>query len=341
MSQTIWPELDDPPSPQVDLTVAENLASNLYGLEGQFFALPSERDQLFRIESKMGDQYLLRISGAGESREALTFQNAALRHIEAADPTLPVPRLCKSRQGNDIEAESIEGTEHGVRVLTYLPGVPMQGRQSSSSLRNSVGISLARLDRALESLRHFVTSYPLLWDVRNTALIRAMLPSVEGKAARAALDAVFSKLQDDILPRTELLASQVIHNDFNRKNVLFDPANPGSVSGIIDFGDMTTGPRTIDLGVAVARHIDRANAVEHACEIVCGYTSVSELSAAELKSLFWFICARLAMRAVIWSWRGVKGDTRSDPEEISLALDLLGILQAHGEEEMVAMFGSR
>ena len=141
-----------------------------------------------------------------------------------------------------------------------------------------------------------------------------------------------------VLPRIRSFEQQTIHNDFNQKNVLVHPSSPDHVSGIIDFGDMVSVARVVDLGVAIARHLEVTNTVEGAGHIVEGYNAMSQLSEAELSVLFTLICARLAIRSVIFSWRYALGDSRGNPGEVKSALEFLDIFYSSGQREVAAMF---
>ena len=67
------------------------IARGLFGIEGSARDLGSERDQTFMIEGDGGDG-VLKISNLGENPAALDIEVAALLHVAAADPDLPVAR---------------------------------------------------------------------------------------------------------------------------------------------------------------------------------------------------------------------------------------------------------
>ena len=67
------------------------IAAELFGVKGSARDLGSERDQTFMIEGEGGDG-VLKISNLGENPDALDIEVAALLHVSAADPDLPVAR---------------------------------------------------------------------------------------------------------------------------------------------------------------------------------------------------------------------------------------------------------
>ena len=206
-------------------------------------------------------------------------------------------------------------------------------------VRTSAGF-WPRLDRALVNLPARFLYHNLLWDIRKLPTLRSLVAHIDGSVALAEVEVVLLKLTDEVLPKLSSFPNQVIHNDFNRKNILVDFLTPEFISGIIDFGDMILAPRVIDLSVAVARNIDIENAPTSACEIIRGYDFILKLRGEEIASLFWLICGRLVLRSIIWSWRKTKGDLRYDTADIPSTLELLNSLQLLGEDKLTKMFQS-
>jgi len=281
---------------------------------------------------------ILRISGEGEPLTALKFQNRALAHIKKRDIQLPVPECLNSRHGRSVEIVTRNSIPHGVRLMTYVPGVPTLGKTRSTALRRDIGSHLARLDRALEGLGVPPVHQNLLWDIQKAGNLRELSRFISDSNGRRLVEQTFTELVSNTLPQLVLFTQQTIHNDFNPKNVLANPVSPDHVSGIIDFGDMISGPRIVDLGVAIARHLEPANVVECACDILSGYHDVTPLNEAEISVLFTLICTRLAIRSAIWSWRHALGDVRANPNEVKSALQFLDVLHSRGPLEIKSMF---
>src|SRR5260370_40989194 len=61
--------------------------------------LAGERDQNFRVDTAGGQRFLFKISNPADDRPILEMQAAALRHIERADPGLPVMRALPPAAG--------------------------------------------------------------------------------------------------------------------------------------------------------------------------------------------------------------------------------------------------
>ena len=73
--------------PRFTTEEAAQIATELFGVHGTASALGSERDQAFLLESGV-----LKISNATEDEDVLDLEEAAIAHVAAVDPDLPVAR---------------------------------------------------------------------------------------------------------------------------------------------------------------------------------------------------------------------------------------------------------
>lgn len=138
------------PPPVSDVGLAERLAEAEFGIQANARSLGGERDRNFLVRAG-NQELLLKVANEAESDTVLEMQNAALRHIEARDPSLPVPRLRQSRDGADwVRALGNDGKTYRVRLLTYLPGKMFSDVDDDARLLHEMGATIARLDRALQ-----------------------------------------------------------------------------------------------------------------------------------------------------------------------------------------------
>jgi Ser/Thr protein kinase RdoA (MazF antagonist) len=251
------------------------------------------------------------------------LQNEALRTVARTDPSLPVPRIVASVTGLDVECVETPLGPYRVRVMSYLPGTPVLQGPRSPAMLASIGRTLARLDEALRFVTTVDREFPLLWDLRSAPRLASFVECIASASGRAAVEGVLAELDSSGLARLSRLPSQVIHNDFNPKNVLFDSDRGMQVVGIIDFGDIVHCARIVDLGVCLARHLEPADCLAAPRHIIGGYCEVATISEDELLMLPLIMRARLAMRAAIGSWRLRQGDSRGDRVQIEGALALL------------------
>src|SRR5688572_16915653 len=85
-------------SPKFSLEEAKELARDLYGLDAEAFALPSERDQNFLLQDRSGAKYVLKIANALEDRAFLEAQQQAMERV--AGCALARRRIAPTQSGD-------------------------------------------------------------------------------------------------------------------------------------------------------------------------------------------------------------------------------------------------
>ncbi|WP_082728041.1 phosphotransferase [Burkholderia mayonis] len=287
---------------------AEALARDVYGLRAKATALSGERDQNFRLRLEDGRAYVLKATHPAEARGVTDFQTRAQLHVEQADPTLPIPRLIPTLNGDIVHWYVTAPAERrAIRLVTLLPGTLMYKVPRTSSLRHAIGAALARLDFALRDFTHPQAGHVLLWDLQYTQRLRGLLAYVTDKVKRELAARYMDRFETRVLPVLSSLRKQVIHNDFNAHNVMVDPLQHDRVVGIFDFGDMVKAPLVQDLAVACAYQLsDTGNPLETAAECVAAYHTGYPLTRQEIELLPELIAARLLVTVAITGWRSIQ-----------------------------------
>ena len=241
--------------------------------------LPSERDQNFLVIDDSGQQFVLKIANASESRAFLEAQNAVLDYLSER------VTFCQRVIGEITEFEG-----HLVRVVTYLPGVPLaEIEPHTPGLLHDLGQKLGQLSRALADFDHPAVHRDFHWDLANgNRIINEYAPLIE----KAELRDLVLKCRFE--PETELRRS-VIHGDANDYNVLVDPESM-TVSGLIDFGDMVYSYTVGDLAIAIAYVVLGEGDPR---DVIAGYTSEFGLLDEERVALWPLVRLRLAMSVCI------------------------------------------
>src|SRR5579884_1985836 len=272
---------------------AEEIAAALFEVRGRATDLGSERDQTFLLENGSGG-VVLKVSNSAERSDVLELEEAAIRHVLAVDPELPVMRPVGERS-------SYRG--HHVRLFERLRGHKGGPDLPDERVRDYC-TTQAGLNLALRSFFHPAAGRHLLWDLRRTAELRPLLTAVEDAGRRASLQRVVDRFEARVLPRWPQLRAQVVHGDFNLDNVLLD--DHGRVSAILDFGDCGFSAQAGDLAVALAS-LMRGRALDDVFRIariaIDGYAAVTPLEPLELELLGDLVAARLAMIVAISAWR--------------------------------------
>jgi Ser/Thr protein kinase RdoA (MazF antagonist) len=284
---------------------AKQITLDLYGLEGEFTPLTSERDSNFRIRTETEDSYVLKLSNVGEEPGDIDFQTQALLHIQSQDPELLVPRVIRTKDGDAYStAKGPQGADHLVHMLTYLPGKSMVGTSRVPAQWRNLGETLARLDLALRGFFHPHGRRVILWDLTRCVELRPHTEHIADPAARKNIEAILDHMASTVLPQLTTGRHQVIHADANPDNVLMDPSQPERITGIIDFGDMVFAPLITDLAIAtILENVLSEEGLQNLSALVSGFDSVLPLEEQEIDLLYDLILARRAITAVIIAWR--------------------------------------
>jgi hydroxylysine kinase len=299
--------LTSSPPPIADEDAAA-LALDLYGLKTKVRRLTSERDTNLQLVAEDGRAFVMKIANAAEPPEMTNLQTEALLHIERMDPSLPVPRVERTLDGKaEVLLPMRDWTTSVVRLLTFLDGKALHQAPQSPLQRRNIGRCLARLGLVLRDFEHKAAGHDLLWDIKNASRLRPLLPSIADSKLRQVADDHLNLFDHEISPMLPGLRAQVVHNDLNPHNVLVDAADPDTITGILDFGDMVRTPLILDIAVAASYHINaEGHPLENAAQLVGAYHAVSPILPEEIAILFDLIVTRLITTIAITNWRAAR-----------------------------------
>jgi Ser/Thr protein kinase RdoA (MazF antagonist) len=296
--------LSTPPPEFSEDTVARILHDD-YGIEGSLKVLVSERDQNFLVKPKSGESFVFKIANSTEDAGVTDFQTAALLHIAENDTAFPAPRIRPAVNGNtSTRIVGRDGREHIARVLTWLEGIPLRFAEPRQDIGEELGEILARLGMALQDFRHPASGHVLLWDLLHAGNLTELLENIEDEKLRDKCRQRLHIFEQSVEPALNQLRSQVIYNDLNSSNVLVDPKNTASITGIIDFGDMVRSPLVIDVAVAAAYLCESGGKpLSGIVNFLSGFSRVRPLQQNEVDLIYDLIITRNVMTIVITHWR--------------------------------------
>jgi Ser/Thr protein kinase RdoA (MazF antagonist) len=327
--------------PAISEAEAARHAAEHFGAMGPAKLLFGERERNFRVLGPDGKALIVKFSSPDEAPSAIDFQIKALRHIAAADSTLPVPRPVAPRTGGDWATIQLDGKDHLVRALTWLDGDVIEESVPAFGILQSIGGAIGRLDKALQSFFHPGAAQEIAWDLKRASAIRPFARLIADAQSRRHTEAIHERLATETLPALAKLRHQVIHNDLHVGNLLSATGNPDRLAGILDFGDMLYSARIIDLGFAAAEvTIPGRDRIETAAELAAAYHRETPLDAAEIAVLFDIIAARHAQTLSILAWRRKNDPTAAGylaPFEANSS-DGLAALSATGREAATRRF---
>lgn len=293
------------PRPELGERDAEALVQRLYGLQLVAHPLTSERDRNFRMVGQDGSAFVFKVSNPAEARDIVNLQTCVLNHLAHTDPRLSVPRPIATLEGDYETLMTLDdGRTSILRMLTYLPGLPLSQSPRTSAQRRALGCVLARMDRALQGFTHPAADHELLWNAAAAHRLKGMIEYITDAPRRAMIERFMADYEMHTLARLPALRTQVIHNDFNLGNVLVDPDRTDEVAAIIDFGDVVRGPLVGEIATAAAYQLaDAADPLLNAAEMIGGYNAVLPLLGVERAILLDLLVARLVITVLITGWR--------------------------------------
>jgi 4-aminobutyrate aminotransferase-like enzyme/Ser/Thr protein kinase RdoA (MazF antagonist) len=289
--------LDSSP-PRFTAIEAAQIAADVFGLHGTASALGSERDQAFLL-----DDAVLKISNSGEDETVLDLEDAAIAHVAAVDPDLPVARPLAPRAVFDGHQVRLFERRHGRKAGPELDDTAVRG----------IAAAHARLCLALRSFFHPAAGRELLWSVQAAPRLRPLLDEIPDPSRRALVAQALDRYEERVQPQWKRLRGQVVHGDFNLDNLLVD--EQGRISGIVDFGDCCHSALAADVAIALASFL-RGRPVEDAFRVariaVDGFASRFPLEPLELELLGDLVAARLAAIVSISAWRSSRFPENAD-----------------------------
>jgi 4-aminobutyrate aminotransferase-like enzyme/Ser/Thr protein kinase RdoA (MazF antagonist) len=312
---------------------AESMAHALYGLRASAAPLVSERDQNFRLTDADGGAWVLKIANAVEDPAVVDMEVAAVRHLAALDPSLPVPAPRPSDSGElVVPVPGRPSGTHLVRLIPFLPGRHAEPSSLSAAALAEVGRVTARVGRALRGFFHPAAGRVILWDLKHLDDLRVHLAAIPDSERRAMVERALHRYDRIVAPALPGLRAQVIHNDLTLDNLLLDGDR---VAGILDFGDMAHTALVLDVPATLQSVLrGRRDLFEAAGQALGGYVEVTPLEADEGELLADLLAARMVQTVLISVWR-----TAAYPDNAYItgwlepAYELLAELEATGWDE--------
>jgi len=282
-----------------------------WGIEGELDRLQGERDQNFRITTANGSRYVFKIASPLEDLVLVDFQSQALLHLEASDPDIPVPRVRRSLSGELFETLATDTGDYPVRVLSWIDGVRLGDFDPPShDTIAQIGALQGRMCRAFRGFEHEGSSHFMPWDILNGLVVSKTLRNdyLRGNLAERCAPAL-QHLSTYALPRMRELPHQVIHNDAHSGNVLCDPNDPATITGVIDFGDLVHRPIVVDLATSLASIVETSEEpIPASAALVAGFVQYSNIPPEQLELVYDALLARAIMIVQLLQFRADNTD---------------------------------
>lgn len=199
--------------------------------------------------------YINKHSSSLSHTSVIDLQNAIFSHIysvEGVTTSAPIPPTHDAEDGavislHDLPVMSLDHSPSKlvVRLLTWVPGVPLSSVPSTSLTVESLadaGAYLGKLRRALDDLAETdpdavqASKRYHVWDGRNTLDLTNFTKYIADEVRRGLVVSVLDAFRDTFGEDGSKVdfPTGILMGDYNDANILIDG---GKVSGVIDFGD--------------------------------------------------------------------------------------------------------
>ncbi|XP_041913398.1 hydroxylysine kinase [Alosa sapidissima] len=297
--------------PNLTHAQVSELVIRLYGLtESEIRPLPSYDDQNAYVCVSDGGEYVLKVMNSGDSRNPtlLELQTHAMNFLHSRG--LPAQTAIPTKTGQLMSLEEIDCgcglQKYLVRLLTYLPGTTVAKIPSSPNILYQVGKMAATMDKVFQEMEHpnlhVLQRENFIWSLSSIPLLEQYLPVMDGDPMQEVVSKVIAQYQAQVIPKMSAFRKCINHGDFNDHNILATVDGPSQykISGILDFGDMSSGYYIFELAIAIMyMMIESPSPVDVGGHVLAGYESVIPLNEAERDCLFLLVLCRFSQSLVL------------------------------------------
>lgn len=267
--------------------------------------LVSDPNRSFILKTYQFDQELFDTLEA-ETKVLLHLQNIAKDKY---------PRPISFPKGAFLKVIEFDGTKTIVRLLSFLDGSFLGDSPATPMLFRSMGTFMGELDRNLASFSNYVfRARELDWDILHLALNKKLITAIPNPSDQKLVRHFFLQFEEHVRPVIPDLRKQIIHGDANEWNVL---TQNGTVSGIIDFGDLSYSALINEIAIALCYLIyDKDKPLDWTQEFLKAYHQTNPLLEKEMEILYYLIAARLCI-SVCQSAQARKTDPENSYASVS------------------------
>ncbi|XP_072881005.1 hydroxylysine kinase-like isoform X1 [Hemitrygon akajei] len=304
------------------------LVGQLYRLKvSEVQPLPSYDDQNFHIQvaetQVSGDHrrsYVLKVLNTTDSQDVDLVEVQTRVMMFLKQKGFPASTPIPTTDGRIMSLETINSGQeyktHMVRLLTYLPGIPLQQIPADPPTFYKVGQTLAQINKVLKEFQHpklkSLQRDSFLWKLTNIHQLKEYLYILKD-SDRKVVEHIIQQILEKVLPNISNFHESINHGDFSHTNVLVHPrhssadrSNPGhlqqelDISGILDFSDMNCGYCVCDLAICIMyMMLDNNDPMHVGGHILAGFESEISLSPQERDALYLLVLGRFVQSLVM------------------------------------------
>jgi len=241
----------------------------------------------YKVESGKGIFVLKQYSYSEKAFALLKAENEVLKKCQALKD-YDFSSVLPSTKGECITVVE----DQMFRLLSFVEGEFLGDIEHTPTLLNSFGEFLAKMDGEIHKEYHAViVGKETQWDLKQFKSNYKFLKYIPNPKDRSLVEYFFLQFEEQVYPIQDELRKGIIHNDGNDWNVL---TKNGTVSGIIDFGDMCHSWLINEVAVALTYvMMGKENPLEVANQVLKGYHPIFQLEEKELEILYYLVAGRL------------------------------------------------
>ncbi|ASZ15075.1 aminotransferase [Chitinophaga sp. MD30] len=279
---------------QLTTAQLDNLLHIHYGLQASITPLEGYDEQNYLLQTADGNRYICKLAGIRHNLYFLDAQVRILQHLAQSPVSNGFQRVLLNRNGDGLTVITTGPEVLYMRVLTYLEGDTwVTAASADTSLLQSLGAFLGRMDHALRLFSHPAAHRDITWDLANTAIASQHLEHIHDPERRRLAAYFLLQFETEVLPVLPHLRKAILHNDANDYNVL---VKHNRVTGLIDFGDMVYSQLINNLAIACTyAMLHQHDPLAAAVAVIQGYHETYSLQLQEIQVLYYLIAARLCI----------------------------------------------
>jgi 4-aminobutyrate aminotransferase-like enzyme/Ser/Thr protein kinase RdoA (MazF antagonist) len=262
-----------------------------FGLSGQIRALPSERDQNFKISDSSSKEWVLKISNSDTPLESIQLQEDITRHLNLRfnNDTFPACPTGSTETFPHAKNEKT-GRSHPCRIVPYREGTTWASYTPINSQHlEQLGVLLGKMTQELQGFEHPGAHRHLQWDLLNAAtVVREGVDSITSSEERSLIMTSLKYYEKEAKEKHQACRRSIIHGDANDHNIVINHVNPEESPQIalIDFGDAVHSSTINDLAIAMAYALfDAKDPLASAAKLVAAFHQEFPLQEEEISLL--------------------------------------------------------
>jgi Ser/Thr protein kinase RdoA (MazF antagonist) len=273
-------------------------------------SLGSCQDINFKVDATNGLSFVAKYANPETKFEEIDFQVKVLKFLDDQADGLdlhfprPVPLLQTFATDEALSPFIVQVEVAGIKryfyLLSFIHGSLLADFKTylSHDTLFHFGREIARFNSILKAFPEVnKISRSCEWDPKlSFEMCTQRLQAVADEQLRAELTTCLTEMNGIVVDASVNLREQLVHCDLAHYNVVANRGENGRpyVSGIIDFGDVTTTWLVGDLAVAITPlliHNDRPS-LDYVMSIIQGYVSITPLTESEVRALWPLIVMR-------------------------------------------------